>query len=530
MQTQSTPRRPATCGLRSLATLIASAAITLGSGGVVGVQQVAAAAPPPKVTQVDFAQCANGTADATNCADPSGWINGILNHNNSSFFEDQVTAQRLEVNVPAGAAQNTTDTVCAGDPACHTVTIHYQTRKGSSANHAYDSLATWNYTLSSADRCQGLAPSDCVGGSPSTFAIPPDPTQVAPPAPLTAANATSLHQLTGQVMTAFGATLKGVSVPVHDCTAANNCQTASTDDYATVVIAFDVPSTTVAHEVQLLFGGHLAASFGPRGWGAGIGSAFISGGPYHFKWIAVDGASIGNRDNQIQGSSIFVNPSITTSATASASIGSSISHSATLTGAVPAATGTITFTAYGPVAGTNPTPTCTTVAFTSSTFAVSGPGTYGPASFTPTQAGTYFWIASYSGDGSDAPATTACGDNGETSLVAPKSPTIATTANPTTGSPSSGPLQDSATLSGTSNLTGLGTITFYLFAPGVTCATDGTGYTYHEVVTGINGNGPWSTVTGYGPPLVAGTYQWVAVFSGDANNNAAHSACGPSRS
>ena len=41
-------------------------------------------------------------------------------------------------------------------------------------------------------------------------------------------------------------------------------------------------------KVQLLFGGHLAASVGPRGWGNNVGSSFINGGPYHIKLTQVD--------------------------------------------------------------------------------------------------------------------------------------------------------------------------------------------------------------------------------------------------
>jgi hypothetical protein len=54
------------------------------------------------------------------------------------------------------------------------------------------------------------------------------------------------------------------------------------------------------------------------------------------------------------------------------------------------ADGTITFTAYGPN-------NCSTVAFTT-TVTVSGDGTYGPVSFTPTAPGVYHWAATYSGD------------------------------------------------------------------------------------------------------------------------------------
>jgi len=70
--------------------------------------------------------------------------------------------------------------------------------------------------------------------------------------------------------------------------------------------------------------------------------------------------------------------------------------------------GTITFTAYGPN-------NCTTVAFTSSAVAVSGDGTYGPVSFTPTAVGTYHWFASYSGDSPNTNGTTHNGDCLDTS-------------------------------------------------------------------------------------------------------------------
>ena len=112
-----------------------------------------------------------------------------------------------------------------------------------------------------------------------------------------------------------------------------------------------------------------------------------------------------------------VTPTLATQAGAGPVVlGNSISDTATLTGtankpgtpvinpttAGGPAGGTITFTAYGPN-------DCTTVAFTSSTVAVNGDGTYGPVSFTPTAVGTYHWFASYSGD---SPNTNAATHNG----------------------------------------------------------------------------------------------------------------------
>src|SRR6185503_7054405 len=78
------------------------------------------AAPGTAATFVDFAQCANDPAPSTSTACPGGWINGILNTNNSHYGEDMVVPQRFEVELPAGSP--TTG---------RTLTFRYQARKGS---------------------------------------------------------------------------------------------------------------------------------------------------------------------------------------------------------------------------------------------------------------------------------------------------------------------------------------------------------------------------------------------------------------
>jgi hypothetical protein len=97
-------------------------------------------------------------------------------------------------------------------------------------------------------------------------------------------------------------------------------------------------------------------------------------------------------------------PAISTSQTTGPlPLGSSISDSATLTGTAARPNGTpaggsITFTLFGPQA-TPASPVCTgTPVFTSSAVTVSGDGTYGPVTFTPTAPGQYNWVATYSGD------------------------------------------------------------------------------------------------------------------------------------
>ncbi len=96
------------------------------------------------------------------------------------------------------------------------------------------------------------------------------------------------------------------------------------------------------------------------------------------------------------------------------------------------------------------------------------------------------------------------------------SPAIATT--PSGSVPAGGNVSDSATLSGGSSPTG--TITFSLFGPGdTTCKT-----VIATRSAAVAGNGTYGS--GNVPVAAAGTYNWVAAYGGDANNNPAASGCG----
>jgi hypothetical protein len=106
----------------------------------------------------------------------------------------------------------------------------------------------------------------------------------------------------------------------------------------------------------------------------------------------------------------------TTAATAAApatgTAGTAIATTAigsTLSGATTAATGTVTFTVFGPQASA-PT-TCTTGGTQVGTaVTVTGNATYRPsASFTPSSAGSYWWYASYSGDANNGASNSGCG-------------------------------------------------------------------------------------------------------------------------
>ena len=140
-------------------------------------------------------------------------------------------------------------------------------------------------------------------GGRATFAIPDDTAQVSPNTGAGApSTATSFHQLDGQQLEMYGLGALGDI----DSMVYGGLVDEDGDLYQTAVITYDLGGTlSSARQVMLLFGGHLAAGGGPRSWGAGNGASDINGGPYHIKLIQVDGAAIGNRDNQIMSSAIL---------------------------------------------------------------------------------------------------------------------------------------------------------------------------------------------------------------------------------
>jgi uncharacterized repeat protein (TIGR01451 family) len=124
----------------------------------------------------------------------------------------------------------------------------------------------------------------------------------------------------------------------------------------------------------------------------------------------------------------------TVSAPATGTAGTAIpasSISAALSGATSDASGTITFTVFGPQS--SPPADCTSGGTTVGTAAVSGNGTYNPsAGFTPGSAGTYWWYASYGGDASNLASTSGCGAGMTSTVVSPPPADLSLT---NTGSP-----------------------------------------------------------------------------------------------
>jgi hypothetical protein len=178
------------------------------------------------------------------------------------------------------------------------------------------------------------------------------------------------------------------------------------------------------------------------------------------------------------------------------------------------ATGTVSYTLYSNSTG------CTTTPNGSSATAEGTGLSLGTNSSTtsPLAAGTYYFQASYSGDGSYSPAISAC----ESFTVGVAAPSVGTTVYDGTtnvawsGTEVSGSsAYDNSTVTGVSGFTPTGTVSYSLFTNAACAGTstpEGTG-----LALGTNSN---ST-----SPLAAGTYGFEAIYSGDGNYSGLTSSC-----
>jgi uncharacterized repeat protein (TIGR01451 family) len=118
-------------------------------------------------------------------------------------------------------------------------------------------------------------------------------------------------------------------------------------------------------------------------------------------------------------------PTLTTQASPSVQAGNAISDMATLSGGINP-TGTITFLVYGPDDST-----CSASPAFSSAANVSGNGQYDSGPFFPSAPGTYYFVASYSGDNNNKAIASVCNDANESVLVTAPPPSPTPTATPT---------------------------------------------------------------------------------------------------
>ena len=203
------------------------------------------------------------------------------------------------------------------------------------------------------------------------------------------------------------------------------------------------------------------------------------------------------------------------------SIGGSATDSATLSGGV-SPTGTIAFEVFD-----SSHPLCVGSPLFVSTKPVGGNGVYASDAFQPFALGTYFWTAEYSGDANNSPSSTACQAPPETLSVVKASPMLSTTVDPSSitlpptppsGSPTTPPASDAATLS--EGYSPFGTITFNVFT-----APDCSGTSIFSSSAPVSGDGTYLSGSFVAPG--PGTYYWKVSFTAtDGNDNSIAPACG----
>ncbi len=199
-------------------------------------------------------------------------------------------------------------------------------------------------------------------------------------------------------------------------------------------------------------------------------------------------------------------------------LGTTIQDTATISGQLTGlpATGTVTYEFFATIDGTGP--------HTDEVVTLNPNGTVPNSSLHgPLAAGSHSFIAIYSGDSNYAGSTSTV----EPLTVSPATPTAATVIVDADQLPVTSPVplgtmvQDTATISGqVAGLPASGTVTYEFFS-----TIDGTGPQTDEVVD-LNPDGtvPDSALTA---ALAAGSYSYIAVYSGDSNYAGATSAVEP---
>ena len=245
-------------------------------------------------------------------------------------------------------------------------------------------------------------------------------------------------------------------------------------------------------------------------------------------------STCGSEVETVTGTATSVSTSLSGGGSTGASIsvpaGTQVTDAATLSGAeAAAASGTVTYNVYSDAACTDPVSSGTALSITT-------PGTL-PASagVTLSNAGTYYWQATYSGDSSNLTSTSTCGAEIETVTGA------ATTSQPTTlktqlsGSGVFGggkcswlgkfitvfagaAVTDTATLTGGNASTATGTVTYTVYArvPSKWFPF----WQWKPVASGGTVNVTGGVVPSSNPvTLPVGVYEWQASYSGDSSND-----------
>lgn len=261
--------------------------------------------------------------------------------------------------------------------------------------------------------------------------------------------------------------------------------------------------------------------------GLATSEPYLTSGTGSHRWIATYGGDANNSavagicgDAGETATVTKAQPTIATVASPStAVVGSAVADTAIVTGRinpVPGA-GTVTFNLYPPS-----DPTCTAAPFATVTVPIDADGratsSAGATIAAPT-VGTYHWIATYNGDVNNNAVAGRCSDPNETVEITPATPAITTVAS--VGVVLNGLVHDTAAVASLVNPSPGATVTFHLYGAGDPTCVDIPIFT-STVPVAANGTATSASFA----PAASGTYNWIAIYSGDVNNTAVSGKCG----
>lgn len=203
-------------------------------------------------------------------------------------------------------------------------------------------------------------------------------------------------------------------------------------------------------------------------------------------------------------------PTLTGSASGSVVLGGTLRTTVTLSGTTAPASGTVSFSLFGPADAT-----CASAPLSSATSPVTGDGVHTSPTVTARLAGSYRWVVSYSGDANNAPVTGSCGDPDQTTVVTKAVTT--TTASASGWVPLGGLISASVELSDAYRPGGRLALSAYLTDDCSGPAVFSTGE-YWAIANGIYFHDYAPTATGF--------HYWLATYTGDGNNEPSASTCG----
>jgi len=267
-------------------------------------------AAPAFAASSDFSQAINFTNGTLGQV---SWINGDINANNSRYYEGMSVPQRLVLYKVPTTPNNQ-----------HVLTFTYTTTKA--GKHAFDFITSYDQSLIVADK-YGVGFGDAT--STATLAdemISASGARVVRDL-LSGGYANGLNKTDVSVEpdthtgfdvqsrqtkydNVFGGTgsirMYGDQAITNATVALNHTGSETGDSEVTVTLRWRSAST----KLLLLWGGHLAvsgdSSKDAMAWGTTAGAHFVSGGPYHFHLVGMDGSPLGGQDNNIKAGAVMI--------------------------------------------------------------------------------------------------------------------------------------------------------------------------------------------------------------------------------